>query len=437
MSLIGVINSDPDLQARIEKAFSRDSARGFMLHTAASTDSASDLLNFDLPEIVILNASDPVLSAETLARDIHSDAWLHNFGIIALYDKKNSTEKNITALFKDINLLALMDYGSIASNLLKNVAIIEKNRQIIFQWEMMNTLPGRITGSFVIDNDPMSVPVYAGLAANALVQRGFLGQDKKRSLQIALAELVQNGIEHGNCSLSFDEKTKFLLEGNSIAELIAEKCRDPEVAARRVHLEWDIQKERTKFYIRDQGQGFDVMEYQRKMKGRSRDELHGRGILLAQSFGGKLSYNRQGNVACLTVEHQTAAPRQSPVGFAGEEILLPQPGDIIFNQGEVSDFIYYISSGEFAVYHDDHMIGRLGPAEIFMGEMSFLLNNVRTATIRAVTQGKIIKISRKSFVSSIRRYPHYSLFLAKLLARKLSMNNKSRFKHQESRELTT
>jgi CRP-like cAMP-binding protein len=55
--------------------------------------------------------------------------------------------------------------------------------------------------------------------------------------------------------------------------------------------------------------------------------------------------------------------------------------------------------------------------------MSFLLNNRRSASVRADSDGKLIKISRTSFVSVVREYPHYGIFLSKLLARKLVRAN--------------
>ena len=58
-----------------------------------------------------------------------------------------------------------------------------------------------------------------------------------------------------------------------------------------------------------------------------------------------------------------------------------------------------------------------------MGEMSFLLNNRRSATVKAETYGRLIKISRKAFVSVVKKYPHYGIFLSKLLARKLVRAN--------------
>ena len=65
----------------------------------------------------------------------------------------------------------------------------------------------------------------------------------------------------------------------------------------------------------------------------------------------------------------------------------------------------------------------LTPADIFMGEMSFLLNNRRSATVRAEGEGRLVKIPRKSFVAVIKNYPHYGLFLSKLLARKIARAN--------------
>lgn len=68
-------------------------------------------------------------------------------------------------------------------------------------------------------------------------------------------------------------------------------------------------------------------------------------------------------------------------------------------------------------------VGALGPEDIFVGEMSFLLNNRRSATVRAETEGKLVKISRRAFVTVIKEYPHYGIFLSKLLARKLVRAN--------------
>ena len=58
-----------------------------------------------------------------------------------------------------------------------------------------------------------------------------------------------------------------------------------------------------------------------------------------------------------------------------------------------------------------------------MGEMSFLLNQKRSATIRATSSGKLILMTQKTFINVIRQHPHYGIFLSKLLAKRLVRTN--------------
>ena len=58
-----------------------------------------------------------------------------------------------------------------------------------------------------------------------------------------------------------------------------------------------------------------------------------------------------------------------------------------------------------------------------MGEMSFFLNNERSATVVAESDCILVKVPRKNFIQIIKKYPQYGLFLAKLLSRKLARAN--------------
>jgi CRP-like cAMP-binding protein len=131
-------------------------------------------------------------------------------------------------------------------------------------------------------------------------------------------------------------------------------------------------------------------------------------------------------VACLQFTHDHAVERRTPRGFEADEVVVANRGDVVFQQGEFSDHIFYITSGQFGVYHEGVPVGLLTPADVFMGEMSFLMNNMRTATVVCENSGRLVKISRRSFVQTLRRYPQYGLFLAKLMARKLSQGNQER-----------
>jgi len=427
MSLVAVLNSQTEIQSLVARALAPDQRRSFVMTTARSNEEAFEILSFDLPEIVLWNATDPELDPAPLLESLQNDSWMHNFGIVAFFDPRVATEVQVNEKLKSINVLTVLPVGALSDHLLKHLRIIDANRQILVHLQLGQKEGARATGSFNIENDPAVVPVYAGLAAQSLVQRGYLPAIRKRDLQIALAELIQNGIEHGNCGIDATEKGEFLARGGSIQELIKTKVDgDPAIAGKRVTLEWEIQPSGTKFFIRDQGPGFDVEAYRDRMRTHQLDELAGRGIRVARSLGGKVSYNRTGNVACLQLSHDSAVERATPRGFEGDEVMVAKKGDTVFQQGELSDHIFYITSGQFGVYHDGVPVGWLTPADVFMGEMSFLMNNMRTATVVCEMAGRLVKISRRSFVRTLRLYPQYGIFLAKLMARKLSLGNEER-----------
>lgn len=423
MNLIGVLSSDPNINKLIAVEFETKIEGQYDLRFPGTREDILEFFNFELPEIVIINFTDPNIDMTEIVTHLKSDAWLHNFGILGLFEQAKASEEDVLEDLGDVNVLAMLNHSRISSHIVKSVQIIDQNRQIIFQRELSDKLFDRALGSFIIDNDPLAVSIYAGIAATTLAQRGFILPEKKMHLQLALSELLINAIEHGNCDITFDEKTDFLEKGLSVVELVSEKCKQPETAARRVFFEWEIHADSTRFFIRDEGTGFDVLGLNEKLNQEGDLSLHGRGIRMARALAEKLYYNEVGNEVTLIYAHDSSVHKETPRGFTGEEVLYVNKGDIIMREGESSDFLYYISSGRYSVFHRNKHIGMLHPTDIFMGEMSFLLNNRRSATIRAEQSGKLIKISRKSFVSVVKEYPHYGIFLSKLIARKLVRAN--------------
>jgi CRP-like cAMP-binding protein len=111
------------------------------------------------------------------------------------------------------------------------------------------------------------------------------------------------------------------------------------------------------------------------------------------------------------------------VGFSQERVISVMKGDIVLKENDPSDYLYYIASGRYSVIHKRKEVGTLGPQDVFMGEMSFLLNKKRSAKVKAESAGKLILLTRKTFISVIREYPHYGIFLSKLLAKRLVRSN--------------
>jgi len=424
METIVVSCSNQEVIKSIRDVIERDFRARFSLRFPPTEEAILEVLDFENPELLIVNFSDPELDSTRIRDTIMQDSWLHNFGIIGLYNIEKDREESIIDKNKDINLLSLVDFGRIKSHLGKSLEILDENRRMIFQGFLADKLVNRMSGRFEIDNkDYLLVPIYGGILANFLVRHGKIPSQDRFTIQMGLSELLLNSIEHGNCGISYQEKSEWLATGESINELIEERCKNPEIAAKKVLLSWEMGEKTCDFTISDEGEGFDVLAYHRKMKTDSHERLHGRGILMAQLGGNRLVYNKKGNKATLMVDLRKEIENPAPIGFSDQKTVRLEEGDVLMKAGEYGDCIYYISSGEYIVYHQDNPVGFITPADIFMGEMAFLLGNTRSATVVAKTAGQVIKIPRKNFVDVIKEYPQYSIFLLKILAQKLVLSN--------------
>ena len=70
-------------------------------------------------------------------------------------------------------------------------------------------------------------------------------------------------------------------------------------------------------------------------------------------------------------------------------------GDCVFNEGDVGDTMYLVESGQVEVKHDDtdETIAYMGPGS-FVGEISLLLAQPRTASLRVAQSGSDLALSR-------------------------------------------
>ena len=75
------------------------------------------------------------------------------------------------------------------------------------------------------------------------------------------------------------------------------------------------------------------------------------------------------------------------------------------------------------MWHAEEAVATLTPDDIFLGEMSFLLGNRRSATVVARGDVRLVKVTKNAFVTGIQKQPHYGIFLARLLAQRLSRLN--------------
>jgi NADH dehydrogenase len=73
-----------------------------------------------------------------------------------------------------------------------------------------------------------------------------------------------------------------------------------------------------------------------------------------------------------------------------------EPGETVFNMGDVGDKVYFIANGEAQVVQDGKPIARLGRGELF-GETALVHNDPRNATVSAVSALDVVVVDREAF----------------------------------------
>ena len=75
-------------------------------------------------------------------------------------------------------------------------------------------------------------------------------------------------------------------------------------------------------------------------------------------------------------------------------------GEVIFDEGEVGQTIYFLLEGEVTIcrqgHPDDGQLARLGSGEFF-GELGLLDDSIRTAQARAATDSRLLVLFRDDF----------------------------------------
>lgn len=111
---------------------------------------------------------------------------------------------------------------------------------------------------------------------------------------MGLTELMVNAIEHGNLSISYEEKSRLKREDAWDAE-VARRLAMPEFAGKVARVRMERATEGLVFTIRDEGRGFDWRRYLDFDPERAFDP-NGRGIAMARMMSfSRLEYRNCGN----------------------------------------------------------------------------------------------------------------------------------------------
>lgn len=425
-----VISSDEELNDRIERICDKFN-NYFTPVFFDEIESAMEFMRYELPEVNVIHHSDETIDAGAVMETIKADPWLHYGGIIGVHSRTDA--EKAAQQTHGSNIISLIPRSRFVSGFFRVLKILILNRQILFQRELQNYLMTSISGSVVMDNDPFNIGAYAGLLPNYLYNSNYINDEQRDRLHVAIFELLMNAVEHGNCNINYEEKTAWLEEHGDILDLIRKKNEDPDIRRKRVYISYRITRNRSYFTIRDEGEGFD---WQARIQAQSENlnlGSHGRGIQMSSIYAENLGYNETGNEVSFEVGHQQNETNIVPRIFADQQEVVFEDQDVIIEEGDESNYLFYIVSGQLGVYSNGRFISTLTPNDIFLGEMSFLLNNRRSATVVSMGRSVLIRITKNSFINLIKQNPHYGIFLARLIAQRLSRLNQKVVEFQGGR----
>ena len=89
-----------------------------------------------------------------------------------------------------------------------------------------------------------------------------------------------------------------------------------------------------------------------------------------------------------------------------------EPGEFIFQEGDVGDRLYVIRAGEVEILRGGQRLALLGPGEYF-GEMSLLSDLRRNASARATWRTDLLAIAKGDFTKLVATMPAFQSEIAR------------------------
>lgn len=146
----------------------------------------------------------------------------------------------------------------------------------------------------------------------------------------------------------------------------------------------------------------------------------------------------QGRISFLTESDREVAVVQSlskimtpirKVPDANFEIKILSPGEKLFLEGDLTEFVYIVKRGEMKAFAKDIDGGKIDLGEIkageFVGEMGHFNHEPRSATVEAMTEVELIAIPHVSLENVIFARPSWAKALVKTLSQRLRRANKA------------
>jgi len=123
------------------------------------------------------------------------------------------------------------------------------------------------------------------------------------------------------------------------------------------------------------------------------------------------------------------------VGGALGKIYADQ--EVIIRQGETGNCMYVVQGGRVEVLQNSLKGGEQHLAFLeagdFFGEMAVFEKEIRSATVRAVGESRVLSVDRKALLTRIREDPLLAVNLLKTMSRRIRNLNEEISRHKKTK----
>ncbi len=175
------------------------------------------------------------------------------------------------------------------------IGLVKKYQAIIESRLLAQKAEGRVLEKAIkveFDTNFEHVPAVVSQLISEITLK--YNDSDKTNIELGLDELIANSIEHGNLEITFEDKVE-ASDNNSMLELYAKKMQIPEIANRKIIVEYIQKQNYSEWTITDEGKGFDWKSIPDPTQGAQLMELNGRGIFITNFLFDELEYLGKGN----------------------------------------------------------------------------------------------------------------------------------------------
>ncbi len=286
MPTLLIVDDNPDDRLAAERYLKR--VPGADLIHAGDGAEAVDVLADDPPDLVVTDLRMPHMGGLELVKRVQATSPTIPVVVMTSVGNEQIAVEAIQA-----GAASYVPKSNFETHLVDTVEQVLKVSTARRQREQLLRYLDHAETSFAIENDPTLIPPLIAHLLVSLSRMNLCDDAGRTRVGMALQEALDNALYHGNLSLSSslreEDMTAYYDEANKRREQSPYKDRRIHVTARETHDE-------VVYTIQDEGEGFDPSALPDPTSPEAMERVHGRGLLLINSFMDKVEHNDKGNV---------------------------------------------------------------------------------------------------------------------------------------------